>query len=363
MPKNETQIREKLDVVVVGSGPAGASAAKSLSGHGLKIMLLEKAKLPRYKMCSGVLSPSSVKFVSDHFGKIPPHAVSTPEDFMGARVHTAIGGKVVDVRFDTVDRGPGFPSKGMLIRRAEFDYWLATMTEAEIVEQCRFKAVEKTDPDVVMIVEHKGMDRMITAKYLVGADGVVSRVRTSLSPDFNKSVRMIPNYEEWYRGAVDLEPGWLNVFLDGKLTSYFASVIYKDGMVIVANGAKPPESVTEYFQALVEYLKKNHGLVIKEKVASHGCVVHNMAATGNFHLGKGNILLAGEAGGFFRVLDEGISSALLTGKAAAEAILKSMETGKPALEHYKEYVAPELDLCSMLNRMTKEFLGMNPFTR
>lgn len=357
------EIDSKYDVVIVGSGPAGAATAKALTGHGLKTVIVEKARLPRYKMCSGVLAPTSVKFVADHFGKIPDHIVSEPRETIGARIYTTIGGKIEELPFSQVDKGPGLPEIGMSVKRAEFDHWLCTRSEAEIIDQCRFKKIEARDAEIVMLLEQNGRDRSIASRYLVGSDGPLSRVRNSISPDFDKGLRMIPNYEEWYVGKIDLEPNWLNVFLDEKLTGYFASVFHKDGKIIVVTGARQREPVKDYFQALVDYLKKSHGLLINNKLASYGCVLHDMAATSNFHLGEGNVLLAGEAGGFSRALGEGISSAFVTGNAAGEAILKSMDTGRPAMEYYAESVAPEAEFCKALNRIVEENLGLNPFTR
>ena len=41
------------DVIVVGAGPAGSTAAKTLAEKGRKVLLAERAKMPRYKSCSG----------------------------------------------------------------------------------------------------------------------------------------------------------------------------------------------------------------------------------------------------------------------------------------------------------------------
>jgi len=46
----------KYDVIVVGLGPAGASAARELSKKGVSVLALEKQKHPRYKPCGGGLA-------------------------------------------------------------------------------------------------------------------------------------------------------------------------------------------------------------------------------------------------------------------------------------------------------------------
>lgn len=210
----------KYDVAIIGSGPSGSAAAKALSGYGLKNILIEKANLPRYKMCSGVLSPSSVKFVTEHFGALPDHVMSKPVEVIGARIHTGLDRHFVDIRFSAVDQGPGYPELGMSVKRTEFDHWMATSADAAIVDNCRFNGIAGTDPAISIEVEHNGAHRLITAKYLIGADGVLSRVRNAISPEFDKTIRIIPNYEEWYTGEIDLEPKWLNVFIDEKLTRF-----------------------------------------------------------------------------------------------------------------------------------------------
>ncbi|MDB4433286.1 hypothetical protein N9166_00940, partial [bacterium] len=93
-----------------------------------------------------------------------------------------------------------------------------------------------------------------------------------------------------------------------------------------------------------------------------GCSVHDMAATGNYFLGEGNVLLAGEAGGFNRC-GEGITSALVTGRAAGECILRAVESGRPAFAYYPESVAGEIESCAKVNRLIEGAVGLNPFTR
>ena len=64
-------MNELYDAVVVGSGPSGAAAAKRLTGDGLRVLVLEKKKLPRYKICSGIIFKKSQEITERYFGRIP----------------------------------------------------------------------------------------------------------------------------------------------------------------------------------------------------------------------------------------------------------------------------------------------------
>lgn len=67
------------DVIVVGAGPAGSTAAKGLAEKGLRVLLVERHKLPRYKSCSGVLIQKTMELVRKYFGQdVPLSAMCTP---------------------------------------------------------------------------------------------------------------------------------------------------------------------------------------------------------------------------------------------------------------------------------------------
>ena len=53
--------RETADVIVVGAGPAGSSVALRLAQAGLDVLVLEKARFPREKVCGDGLTPRAVK--------------------------------------------------------------------------------------------------------------------------------------------------------------------------------------------------------------------------------------------------------------------------------------------------------------
>lgn len=67
------------DVIVVGGGPAGAIAAKKCAEQNLNTLLLEKKKLPREKVCTGmIMSPMAQDSLKQEFGEIPREVLTTP---------------------------------------------------------------------------------------------------------------------------------------------------------------------------------------------------------------------------------------------------------------------------------------------
>jgi flavin-dependent dehydrogenase len=355
-------LENRYDVVIVGAGPAGAAAAQAMRGHGLESVIVEKAKLPRYKMCSGILFPSARKLIADGFGPIPKEVLCEPVRVRGNRVFLTLESPAVDAPFSVFDDGPGLGEDGLSASRSALDHWLCLESGAAIVDDCLFRAFRRDGNDLVLELRQSGKEVEVRTRYLVGADGTRSAVRGALSSGFEQTLRLIPNYEEWYLGEIDLEPEWLYLFFDRTITGYFATVFHKDGRIIAVTGTRQGDPVKECFKRFTAHLEERHGLAVEKRVERFGCSVHDMSATGNYCLGEENVLLAGEAGGFNRC-GEGITSALLTGRAAGECILRSLESGGPAFESYPDAVSGEIESCTKVNRLIEQAVGLNPFTR
>ena len=61
-------MKNEYDVVIAGSGPSGAAAAKGLVNEGLSVLVLEKKRLPRYKICSGIIFKKSLD-ITEKYGQ------------------------------------------------------------------------------------------------------------------------------------------------------------------------------------------------------------------------------------------------------------------------------------------------------
>jgi flavin-dependent dehydrogenase len=355
-------LRDTYDVVIVGSGPAGAGAARALTGSGLRVLLAERHELPRFKMCSGIVFPSGRKFIADHFGPIPDKVLCRPERVRGQRTYRSLDEPSIDVPFSVFDPEEGMEEEGLNTSRSELDYWLCSESDAHLVGGYRFDDFERDGRETLVHLQHGDREVSVRTSFLVGADGTLSEVRRTAFPGFDDSISFLPNYEEFYLADSDLEPGWLHLFLDRSITGYFATVFHDEGTIQVVTGAHSQEPVREYFQAFRSHLEAKHGLVVRETLDSHGIGLTDMSAQKNYCLGSENLLLVGEAGGFLRG-GEGITSALTSGKAAGEAILQSVASGKPAIEHFRELASEELRTCEMVHERLEAALGFNVFKR
>src|SRR4051812_10586946 len=113
-----TDTGNDADVIVVGAGPGGSSAAFHLARHGLRVLLLEKTEFPREKVCGDGLTPRAVKQLIKMGVDISPEAGWLRNK--GLRV---IGGGT-RIELDWPDLAE-YPNFGLTRTRLDFDHALA----------------------------------------------------------------------------------------------------------------------------------------------------------------------------------------------------------------------------------------------
>ncbi len=113
MPDNSYQ----ADVVIVGAGPAGSTAAALLAQGGQDVVLVDRAEFPRDKTCGDGLTPRAVA-VLDRLGVLPALTADGYQRINGA-VTVAPNGSVFRIRFG--DFGLGLPDYGLVVPRFELD--------------------------------------------------------------------------------------------------------------------------------------------------------------------------------------------------------------------------------------------------
>jgi flavin-dependent dehydrogenase len=107
------------EVIVVGGGPSGASTAWALAREGVDVLVLDKAKFPRDKICAEYLSPQASRILSD-MGVLDEIERSNPGHLAGMSVR-APNGFVANGEFASNHGFHGFRDKGLAVRRTILD--------------------------------------------------------------------------------------------------------------------------------------------------------------------------------------------------------------------------------------------------
>jgi geranylgeranyl reductase family protein len=313
------------DVVVIGAGPAGASAAHAAATAGRSVLLVERASLPRYKTCGGGIIGTSQQALPAGFD--PPvrervRAVTFSLDGRCARTRRS-----PEVLFG-------------LVSRREFDQRLveaAVRAGAEVWENTAVTDIEQQERAGGPVTVVLAGGRAVRARCVVGADGSAGRTATQVGVRTSQVdlglEREIPVpaelAEHWAgRALVDWGPlpgsyGW--VFPKGSTLSVG---------VIAARGRGA--ETKRYLAAFLDRL----GLARYEPSISTGHLTRCRAP--DSPLSAGRLLACGDAAGLLDPCTrEGISFALRSGRLAGEYAARiAGERENGAVEcHTRNYAA------------------------
>jgi len=301
---------EGYDVVVVGGGVGGSVAARFAVKNGFKTLLLERCKTPRDKPCSGIQFQYFEKLIGE---KIPRGKLCGNELFKVEMITPK--GKVLKGKMRMLN-----------FWRSTFDSWLNSLAAdagAEFYDNTSLiNFVEGGDGFTVKLAAGN-VRREVKARYLIGADGMLSRVRRIMRPqDFDgKASGATVNY--YFVGEANLDPNTLYMFYKKEFCPLmFAWVYLKDDRWVIGTGAN--ENPLDYANRFFNYVKEKYGL--RGEIVRREGFSSTLKSTVN--LGEGRVLLAGDAAGLVDLYrGVGMDNAALSGRLAVKAIVKSEETG------------------------------------
>jgi geranylgeranyl reductase family protein len=166
-----------VDVIVVGAGPAGSALATLLGRDGYDVLLLEKARFPRDKVCGDLVSSKGLKFLAD-LGCY---------DEIATRGYFPIRESLVFLDDRLLSRGelphlPGHPPCSHAIPRVELDdvvFRCAAKAGVTTIEGCAVQGVESSPSGVVVDAVVGGRRFRFFGRLVVGADGAASIVARS----------------------------------------------------------------------------------------------------------------------------------------------------------------------------------------
>jgi geranylgeranyl reductase family protein len=326
----ETPPDSKLyDVVIVGMGPAGATAAYELSRAGLAVLGLEKQAHPRYKVCGGGLSARIDRILDADFQTVVEHTIS-------------------GIQFSYAGREPfvieGSTPIAYMVMRDRFDQLLADKARRAGTEihECESAIGFIEHPDGIEVLTNRGRYR---ARVLIGADGANSVVAQRLFP--RRRVRRMPTLEsEIGIGSSPLYPGEGKVLIDlGATQSGYAWIFPKKEHLSIGL-AEFRGRVGSPKQLFQRFIHDEAGLAGMRVPPPCGHPLPLFTARDVFaplSLVHHRALLVGDAGHLVDPLfGEGIYYAVRSGQMAAASVLGSFQDRRRSLQEYQTAVMEEI---------------------
>lgn len=195
-----TASEDEVDVVVIGAGPAGATAALTLAGAGRSVLLLEREVLPRFHIGESQL-PYTAE-VLRHMGLYDEARAQGYPIKTGAEFIFPDGDHR---RTDFADQGPGRQATTFQVERAHFDHFLARRAERRGARLLQGAAVRELRVDgdgrvTGVVYERDGDPHGVNAPWVLDAGGRSSRVaqqfRTRRAISWLRNVAVFRHYHD-----------------------------------------------------------------------------------------------------------------------------------------------------------------------
>lgn len=302
-----------FDVVVVGGGPSGATAAEDLARSGQKVAMIDRKG--RVKPCGGAIPP---RLIEDF---------DIPDSEIVARINTA---RMISPTQRQVDIPIENGFVGMVDRK-DFDPFLRRRAEAAGAHCLTgtFLRIDRSEDQTRVVYRDKasGEECALSTKLIIGADGARSKIAKSDVPGGDKIPYVIAYHEiiEAPAAGTSYDPLRCDVIYDGAISPDFYGWVFPHGKSASVGMGTGIEGV-DLKQATAD-LRAASGLTDCKTIRREGAPIP-LRPMDRWDNGR-DVILAGDAAGVVAPSSgEGIYYAMLGGRVAATAACAYLKSGR-----------------------------------
>ncbi len=316
---------ETFDVVVVGGGPSGATAAHDLVRQGHSVLLLDRAG--RIKPCGGAVPPRLIKDF-----EIPDHLIV-------AKVTSA---RIISPKNQQVDMPIDTGGYVGMVDRDVFDEWLRERA-ADAGAERRTGTFEKLTRNAsgVSVVSYRpkgaaeAVVEQVRARCVIGADGALSQVGKQAIPGSERTPFVFAYHEiirspsktataKPSKNSSAFDAARCDVFYQGTLSPDFYAWIFPHGDTTSIGTGSAHKGFS--LRSAVGSLREMTGLDSNETIRREGAPIP-LRPLKRWDNGR-DVILAGDAAGVVAPASgEGIYYAMYGGRLSADAAHQFLLTG------------------------------------
>ncbi len=368
----ETSVVHEVDVVVVGAGPAGCTAAIYASRLGLKVALLEGRSVPKDKICGDAVAGKCIPILKE-LGLLEKVA-NGPHGYSSGVIFSSPKGDVVNITFNP----PGAKQKtdGYVVRRKVFDEVLFRKTEEELAStgeirlQFKVAAVLRDGDRIVGVQGEKygtGVVETYRAKVVIGCDGYRSIVSREVGAYERDPQHWCSALRQYWEGVGGLSEAIEVHFVDEIIPGYFWIFPLEDGKANVGLGMLDADIKARNVDLRELMAKAIANPLFRERFANAKPLERPvqwelpLGSKRRKMFGNG-WMLAGDAAGLIDPFTgEGVGAAMHSGKMAAHAAKEAIDArdlSEAFLKRYDDrfwaYLGPELTLSHKLQKIGRK---------